>query len=142
VILLDTNVISEWMKVAPDPEVIAWLDHQRPSQLHISAVTKAEIERGVALLPDGRRREALRLAAQVVFSALHGRCLAFDCAVAPHYASILARSKRLGRPVSVEDAQIAAIACANNLELATRNRKDFGFLDDLNLVDPWEGPGT
>jgi len=142
VILLDTNVISEWMKVVPDPEVIAWLDHQRPSQLHISAVTKAEIERGIALLPDGRRREALRLAAQVVFSALHGRCLAFDCAVAPHYASILAHSKRLGRPVSVEDAQIAAIACANNLELATRNRKDFGFLDDLNLVDPWEEPGT
>ena len=47
-ILLDTNVISEWMKVAPDPEVIAWLDHQRPSQLYISAVTKAEIERGIS----------------------------------------------------------------------------------------------
>jgi len=138
VILLDTNVVSEWMKVVPDPEVIAWLDRQRPSQLHMSAVTKAEIERGIALLPDGRRREALRLAAQVVFSALHGRCLAFDCAAALHYASILVRSKRLGRPVSVEDAQIAAIACANNLELATRNRKDFEFLDALDLVDPWE----
>lgn len=137
-ILLDTNVVSEWMKVAPDPGVIAWLDRQRPSQLHLSAVTKAEIERGIALLPKGRRREALRLAAQVVFSALHGRCLAFDCTVTPHYANILARSKRLGRPVSVEDAQIAATACANNLELATRNRKDFGFLDDLDLVDPWE----
>jgi len=138
VILLDTNVVSEWMKVVPDPEVIAWLDRQRPSQLHMSVVTKAEIERGIALLPDGRRREALRLAAQVVFSALHGRCLAFDCAAALHYASILVRSKRLGRPVSVEDAQIAAIACANNLELATRNRKDFEFLDALDLVDPWE----
>lgn len=137
-ILLDTNVVSEWMKVVPDPEVIAWLDRQRPSQLHMSVVTKAEIERGIALLPDGRRREALRLAAQVVFSALHGRCLAFDCAAALHYASILVRSKRLGRPVSVEDAQIAAIACANNLELATRNRKDFEFLDALDLVDPWE----
>lgn len=137
-ILLDTNVVSEWMKVVPDPEVIAWLDRQRPSQLHMSAVTKAEIERGIALLPDGRRREALRLAAQVVFSALHGRCLAFDCAAALHYASILVRSKRLGRSVSVEDAQIAAIACTNNLELATRNRKDFEFLDALDLVDPWE----
>jgi predicted nucleic acid-binding protein len=140
VILLDTNVISEWMRPSPDPAVIAWLDRQRASRLFVSAVTRAEIETGIALLPDGRRRERLRRAAEVVFAALEGRCLPFDCAVAPVYADILAHSRRVGRPVSVEDAQIAAVACGKRLGLATRNSADLDFLDDLELINPWDGP--
>jgi toxin FitB len=139
-ILLDTNVVSEWMKASPDPAVIAWLDCQRPAHLHLSAVVVAEIETGIALLPDGRKRERLRLAADTVLAAFQGRCLPLDCAAAPFYADTLARSRRLGRPMSVEDAQIAAIARAKGLHLATRNGADFDFLDDLTLIDPWLGP--
>ena len=139
-ILLDTNVVSEWMKASPDPAVIGWLDCQRPLHLHLSAVVVAEIESGIALLPDGRKREQWRLAADTVLATSQGRCIPLDCATAPFYADTLARSRRLGRPMSVEDAQIAAIARAKGLRLATRNGADFDFLDDLSLIDPWQGP--
>lgn len=138
-ILLDNNVVSEWMNASPAPAVIAWLDRQRPANVYLSAVAKAEIETGIALLPDGRRRDQLRLAAETVLAAFQGRCLPFDCTAAPFYADILARSRRLGRPMSVEDAQIAAIARARGLHLATRNGADFEFLGDLPLIDPWLG---
>ena len=136
-ILLDTNLVSEWMKPAPAPAVIAWLDRQPPADLYLSAVVVSEIETGIALLPDGRRRDRVRLAADAVLGAFQGRCLPFGCAAGPFYADILARSRRLGRPMSVEDAQIAAIARAHRMDLATRNLADFDFLDDLTLIDPW-----
>ena len=85
-------------------------------------MTKAEIETGVALLARGRKQDQLRLAANAVFTAFEGRCLAFDCAATPFYADIVMRSKPLGRPMSVEDAQIASVALVNALNLATRNR--------------------
>ena len=103
-------------------------------------MTKAEIETGVALLARGRKQDQLRLAANAVFTAFEGRCLAFDCAATPFYADIVKRSKRLGRPMSVEDAQIASVALANALNLATRNRSDFDFLADLTLIDPGTRP--
>jgi predicted nucleic acid-binding protein len=137
-ILLDTNVISEWMKPVPSPAVIAWLDRQQASTLYVSATSQAEIETGIALLPDGNRRGALRTAADVVLGEFESRCLPFDCAVASRYAATLARSKRMGRPIAVEDAQIAAIAQAHELRLATRSITDFNFIDDLELVNPWE----
>jgi predicted nucleic acid-binding protein len=138
-ILLDTNVVSEWMKTSPDPAVIAWLDCQRPAHLYLPAVVVAEIDTGIALLPEGRKRDQLRLAADTVMAVFEGRCLPFDCATAPFYADTLARSRRLGRPMSVEDAQIAAVARAKGLHLATRNGTDFDFLDDLSVIDPWHG---
>ena len=103
-------------------------------------MTKAEIETGLALLARGRKQDQLRLAANAVFTAFEGRCLAFDCAATPFYADIVRRSKRLGRPMSVEDTQIASVALANALNLATRNRSAFNFLADLTLIDPWHAP--
>jgi len=141
VIPLDTNVVSEWMKREPEPAVIAWLDCQPASRLFISAVTRAEIEVGIGILPKGRRKTALTAAAQVVLRDFEQRCLAFDCACARRYASILIESRRLGRPISVEDAQIAAIALHHTGQLATRNVADFDFLGDLELVNPWAQTG-
>jgi len=110
VILLDTNVVSEWMKREPEPAVIAWLDRQVASRLFISAVTRAEIETGIGILPEGRRKTTLTAAAAVVLKDFEQRCLAFDCDCAMRYGAIITESRRLGRPISVEDAQIGAIA--------------------------------
>ncbi len=140
--LLDTNVISEWMKPSPDRHVIAWLDAQPAKHLYLPAVAKAEIESGIALLPDGKRKIALQRAAQVVIQAFSSRCLALDCATTVAYAEIQSQSKIAGRPMSVEDAQIAAIAYGNSLALVTRNVADFDFLTDLQLLNPWQDDRT
>ena len=136
--LLDTNVISEWMKPSPDRRVIAWLDAQPAKHLYMPAVAKAEIESGIALLPDGKRKTALRRAAQVVIQAFSSRCLPLDCATTVAYAEIQSQSKVAGRPMSVEDAQIAAIAYQHSLVLVTRNVTDFDLLADLHLLNPWQ----
>lgn len=137
-ILLDTNVISEWMKRSPEPRVIAWIDEQPAIHLFVPSVAKAEIESGIALLPHGQRKAALFRAAQAMFEAFASRCLPLDCKATVEYARILSLSKSSGRPISVEVAQIAAIAYRHSLQLATRNVSDFDFLSDLELVNPWQ----
>jgi hypothetical protein len=136
--LLDTNILSELMRPSPFPAVVEWLDAQSAEQLFISAVTQAEIELGLALLPEGRRRNELLKAAKEIFLLFDGRNLSFDTAAAQEYALIVAARMKAGRPVSVEDAQIAAIARANNLRLITRNSKDFELIDGLVVINPWD----
>jgi predicted nucleic acid-binding protein len=137
-ILLDTNVISELMKSRPEAAVINWVDSQTPSILYISAITRAEIELGIALLTDGRRKNDLANSADLLFGEFSDRCLAFDSAAAPKYAGIVSQRNKMGRPISVEDAQIAAIARANSMRLATRNIVDFEFIQGLEVINPWE----
>lgn len=137
-ILLDTNVISELMKMQPDPSVLSWLDKQSGSDLFTSAVTKAEIELGIALLPDGKRRDSIAAAANIMFTQdFAHRILSFDGAVASFYATLVSHRMGIGRPISVEDAQIAAIALRHDLVLATRNVKDFLGIERMEIVDPW-----
>jgi len=137
VILLDTNVLSELMRREPAPAVLAWVDAQPQDDLYISAITRAEIELGVALLPKGRRRQGLSAAAMRMFADFHGRCLAFDERAASRYAELVSDRVSRGRPISVEDAQIAAIALAGGFVLATRNTGDFAAINGLSLVDPY-----
>ena len=138
-ILLDTNVVSEGMRPLPDQQVMRWLDAQPAAELWISAVTVAEIRLGLALLPEGQRKRNLTDRAEAMLREDFGEgCLAFDAAAAAEYAAIVAHRTGLGRPISVEDAQIAAIARAGGLTLATRNTKDFGDIEGLTLVNPWE----
>ena len=136
--LLDTNILSELMRPSPFPAVVEWLDAQPAEQLFISAVTQAEIELGLALLPEGRRKNELLQAAKEIFSLFDDRNLPFDTAAAQEYALIVAARVKAGRPVSVEDAQIAAIARGNNLRLVTRNSKDFELIDGLIVINPWD----
>lgn len=137
-ILLDTNVLSEFMRPQPAPQVVAWLDGQATHALHVSAVSRAEIELGLALMPAGKRQSALASAANGMFEEdFAGRCLPFDEVAATHYARIVAARTRIGRPISVEDAQIAAIALARGMRVATRNTADFDFIERLRLIDPW-----
>ena len=137
-VLLDTNVLSELMRAEPDANVLAWFRQQQGAVFHTSAVTRAEILLGIALLPAGKRRDGLAAAAEQMFAEdFAGRCLPFDEAAAAEYALIVAARTRLGRTISTEDGQIAAIAVAHHLALATRNRKDFQHIDGLTLLDPW-----
>ena len=138
-ILLDTNVLSELMRPSPEHRVILWLDRRPESEVWISAITVAEIHMGIALLPEGRRKGLLfDLAEQTFQEDFSDQCLPFDCEAAREYALIIAERNRKGRPISVEDAQIAAIARSAGLQLATRNTKDFTDIEGLVIVNPWE----
>jgi predicted nucleic acid-binding protein len=141
VILLDTNVLSELMKSTPEPAVIHWLDAQLDSQVFLTSITKAEIELGIALLPNGKRKDTFTQLAGALFDEFQDRILPFDASAASYYANLLANARKAGRTMSVEDAQIAAITQANHLTLATRNSKDFEFVPDLLLINPWQMVG-
>jgi len=136
-ILLDTNILSELMKTAPEASVLQWMNAFPASEYWICAVSKAEIELGIALLPEGVRKAGLARAAGLMFAEFPNPCLPFDADAASRYAAIVAERIRIGRPVSVEDAQIAAIAVTHGLTLATRNTKDFEFIKDLTIFNPW-----
>jgi len=138
VILLDTNVLSEFMRPQPLSSVVSWLDRQPTGKVYTSAISRAEIELGLMLMPPGKRQEALSQAAWAMFAEdFAGRCLPFDEDAARHYARIVSARTRVGRPISVEDAQIAAIALAHRMPLATRNTTDFVGIDGLEVVNPW-----
>jgi toxin FitB len=141
VILLDTNVLSELMKPAPELTVVQWLDAQLDSQVFLPAITKAEIELGIALLPNGKRKDTFTRLADALFDEFRDRILPFDAVAASCYANLVAATRKAGRIISVEDAQIAAITQANHLTLATRNTKDFEFIPDLLLINPWQMTG-
>lgn len=136
-ILLDTNVLSELMKPVPEEDIVHWVDAQLVDTLYISAITRAEIELGIALLPDGQRKQRIADAAQQMFTQFSGRCLVFGETSAVQYGQLVAARTRNGRPITVEDAQIAAIALAGGLRLATRNEKDFADIPGLVVVNPW-----
>jgi predicted nucleic acid-binding protein len=138
-VLLDTNVLSELMRPQPNAQVLSWINAHNATNLFTSAITQAEIELGIALLPASKRKDALMAAALTVFTEdFNNNILAFDQAAASHYAQIVARRTGLGRPIATEDAQIAAIAQSNGLMLATRNQKDFVDIPGLTLINPWQ----
>ena len=137
--LLDTNVLSELMREHPAAAVLDWFAQNTHATMHTSTVTLAEIFTGIALLPTGKRRTALAVAAEQMFEQdFAGHCLGFDTAAAKNYAVIVAARSRQGQPISTEDAQIAAIALAAGLTVATRNTKDFENIDGLTLTNPWQ----
>ena len=135
-VVLDTNVVLEAMRVAPSPEVMAWMDGQHARRLFVAAVTEAEIRAGIAFLPDGARRQNLADAAERAFGRLFDtRILPFDSQAARIYAEIAARRRQSGRPISPADCQIAAIALSRGMVLATRNVRDFADAG-VELIDP------
>lgn len=136
-IVLDTNVVSELMRLSPDPSVAGWADRQVPAEVVTTAITVAEIGYGIARLPAGRRRELLAAAAEEVFSTFAAHVLPFDVSAAAHYAGIVVEREQAGTPISGFDAQIASVCRAHSASLATRNIPDFGSLG-LDLIDPWD----
>jgi predicted nucleic acid-binding protein len=137
-IILDTNVVSEMMRLTPQPAVLNWLAAQSAEDVHTTAVSMAEILFGIELLPAGKRRDALQAGADRTFGVFAGHILPFDHRAAHAFSSISSSRRKQGRPMSELDAQIAAIARANSAVLATRNIGDFEGCG-VRLVNPWEG---
>lgn len=136
--LIDTSVLSELMRENPPPQVLAWFASQNANLMQTSAITHAEILAGIALLPAGKRREAMAQAAGQIFEEdFAGRCIDFGGQAVGHYALVRAQRQLAGRPIDTADAQIAAIALAAQLTLVTRNTKDFEGINDLQVVNPW-----
>ena len=136
-VLLDTNVVSELLRPSPNPAVEGWIAGRQAADLHFSAVSEAELRYGVALLPAGRRRDALALAVEAILREdFEDRVLPFDSEAAREYADIAASRRTAGRPVAPADCQIAAIARSRDLTIATRNVRDFADME-IELVDPW-----
>jgi toxin FitB len=138
-ILLDTNVLSEVLRASPAPHVLAWLNGFNARSVYASSVTQAEMMLGVALLPAGKRRNQLHTQVGNLFSQhFDKRCLPFDQSAATRYADIVANRRRHGKPISTEDAQIAAIALSHGYRLATRNVTDFVDIAALEIINPWD----
>ena len=137
-ILIDTNVISELWKVAPNANVLAWLDAQSVDTLYLSAVTVAELRFGLAAMPLGKRRTVFqeRLENEVVPMFL-GRVLPFDMDASRAYAELMVAAKAEGKPIGMADAYIAATAVASGFMVATRDTSPFEAAG-VSVINPWE----
>lgn len=137
-IVLDTNVLSETLRLKPADSVKRWMEAQPSVNLFTTTICEAEILYGLGLMPPGRRRATLERAVAAIFDEeFAGRILAFDRAAARAFAGIATRRRRLGRPIREFDAQIAAIAVANGAAVATRNVADFADCG-IKILSPWE----
>jgi len=138
VILLDTNVVSAVMVPAPPAPVLAWLDRQPTTDLYLSTVTIAEIMYGIRILPEGKRRQDLAgRFERFLVRGFEQRVFPFDTPAAREYADIMGHRRQIGRPLSALDGQIAAIARARRLPVATRNVRDFEECG-LEILNPFE----
>ncbi len=137
-IVLDTNVVSEFMKAQPDQTVVDWLHAQSSDDVWTTSITVFEIQHGLNILPDGKRKRGL--VQQFELALKHdfdGRILDFDSLAALAAAEISASYKRTGQGADVRDMQIAGIVGAREWTLATRNTRDFR-LAKVKLIDPWQ----
>jgi toxin FitB len=136
-ILLDTNVVSEQMRLQPMDAVIKWFDSVDGTPLYLSAITKAELLRGISTMPDGKTKLTKAAALNdILGDVFAGFILPFDSQSAYFYAEIFTHRKNVGRPISVFDCMIAAIARSNQCKLATRNVLDFENCG-LEIINPW-----
>ncbi len=136
-IIVDTNVVSEWIKPQPANAVIRWARFIPWNELFTTATTEAEMRFGIAIEDEGVRRHVREELIENIFSVkFAGRVLPFDSAAAKAYSVVLSRMQRLGRAFSKSDAQIAAIAAVHGAAIATR---DTGFEHSgVPLIDPWK----
>jgi toxin FitB len=138
-ILLDTNVVADLMRPEPEPRLLAWFEGQPAGTRYLAtAITQAELLVGVAALPADKRRNALGDAVRALLDEdFGGAPLPFDAPAATAYAAVVAARRAAGAPISVEAAQVAAIALHHRLPLATRTPRDYAGIAGLSLIDPW-----
>ena len=135
--LLDTNCISEVVGLKPDPQVMAWIEAAEEGLLYLSVLTLGEIRKGLAALPQGKRRSRLETWLEVELQArFSGRILSIDAAVADRWG-LLAAAKIKGKPLSAIDGLLAATAIHHNLTIVSRNVGDFTNTQ-APVVNPWE----
>lgn len=140
-IVLDTNVVSETLKKAPDASVLSWLNEQVAETLYLSSVTVAELWFGIAALPSGKKKQALTTAVDQVIALFEDRVLAFDMDAARSYAELATLARRKGRGFPTPDGYIAAIAASHGFVVASRDTAPFAAAG-MSVVNPWTGSGS
>jgi toxin FitB len=135
--LLDTNVVSEWMKPRPNPGVVAWLAAADEDRTFLSVITLTELRYGIERMADGNRRKRLEgwLTVELPLR-FEGRILPIDPSVADVCGTVVARSEAVGRRMEVMDAFLAATAEVHRLTVVTRNASDF-LAVVRNVLNPW-----
>ena len=137
-IFVDTNVLSELMRLNPERRVMDWMDAIPRSDIGLTAVSVAEILYGIGSLSEGKKKRRLFETASAIFDEYFiGRIYSFDQLAAIEYADIVIQRERIGVPISMPDAQIAAICRVSGAHFATRNTKDFENTG-LTLINPWD----
>lgn len=139
-IVVDTNVVSELFKTSPSPLVVKWFN-RHAKQSFITAISRAEILLGIAIMPEGRRKRELEgAAAELLELSFRNRTLPFAREAADYYALIIESRKKAGKPISTCDAMIAAIARVTSATVATRNVRDFKGCG-IGVIDPFASTG-
>lgn len=136
-ILLDTNVVSEAMKLSPDKAVLTWLDEQTAETLYLSSVTIAELMFGIGVLTKGKRKGKLTAALDDIMKLFEGRILPFDIADARYYAELAVKARVSGKGFPTPDGYIASIAASRGFAIATRDASAFNAAG-LRVIDPWK----
>lgn len=139
--LLDTCVLSELVKPEPQGTVLRWMRERQARQLYTSAITLAELQRGVQRLPASRRRDALAQWLEQLDVSFEDRILAFDRETAGYWAALCTQAERQGQTMAAYDSMIAATAMTHGLVLVTRNTKDFAAAP-LVLINPWQAESS
>ncbi|MGB3224338.1 MAG: type II toxin-antitoxin system VapC family toxin [Desulforhopalus sp.] len=136
-IVLDTNVVSEAMKPEPNPAVKAWLNEQSAETLYLSSVTLAELLFGIAVLPNGKRKDMLSEVLGGLMELFNGRILSFDADAARQYAELAVTARTSGRGFPLPDGYIAAIAVSQGYQIASRDIAPFEAAN-VAVINPWE----
>jgi hypothetical protein len=136
-IILDTNVVSEPSKLIPDERALAWFSRQAASSLFLTAVSVAELKAGVALVPEGKRKEKLGHILDGLLMSFATPVLPFDREAAVAYADVVVHAKARRYTLPVADAQIAAIAKVHGFAVATRDVAPFRAAGAA-VINPWE----
>jgi len=137
-IILDTNILSALMQTKVDVPVVEWLNSIAVESIWITSITLFEVHFGLALLPEGKRRDILTAQfVQVVATDLNGRVLLFDLEAAHMAADLAANRRKTGNTVDMRDTFIAGIALARKAAIATRNTKHFQDVD-VKIINPWK----
>ncbi|MCL5779213.1 type II toxin-antitoxin system VapC family toxin [Limibaculum sp. FT325] len=136
-VILDTNVVSELLRPEPESRVEGWLAAQDGAEIYLTAISEAELRYGVAIMVNGKRRDALAVTIdRILRDDFAGRILPFDSPAAESYAAIAADRRAAGRPIAQADCLIAAVARASGAAVATRNTADFEGCG-IELINPW-----
>jgi len=136
--LLDTNVISELVTRRPEPNVSHWVEGTDETLLHLSVLTLGEIRKGIAGLPQARRRAELETwLNKGLRSRFAGRILPIDVDVADRWGHVAAQARSKNIQLPVIDGLLAATALEHNLTFVTRNTRDVAGVGVL-VLNPWE----
>ena len=136
--LIDTCVLSEFTRRAPEEKIIEWVKSIDEDMLFVSTITIGEIKNGIESLSDSHRKNDLLVwLNDGVIGRFGQRILSLDTQTMLVWGGLRARTNKMGTKMALFDSLIAATALQNNLIVATRNTPDF-FASGVQLLNPWK----